>query len=46
MKIKSGQTVEKAGTYKCTKCGNELTFAAGDVVPHCPRCGNNEFELQ
>lgn len=40
--IKSGTMVEP-GTYKCTKCGNEIKIDEKSKLPVCPRCGNDQW---
>lgn len=32
-----------AGTYKCTKCGNELEVGSTKSLPPCPECANGEY---
>jgi len=34
----------RAGTYKCTNCGYELTVQSVESLPPCPSCGNNSWE--
>lgn len=49
--IKTGNSVEKSGVYKCfhedsfseDTCGEEMTFVKGNRVPPCPVCGNSYF---
>ena len=33
-----------AGTYKCTKCGNELTVSSTQHLPPCPSCGKGKYD--
>jgi predicted RNA-binding Zn-ribbon protein involved in translation (DUF1610 family) len=32
-----------AGTYRCSKCGYELTVTSTKHLPPCPDCGNGEW---
>jgi lipopolysaccharide biosynthesis regulator YciM len=32
-----------AGTYRCTKCGYELSVASTQHLPPCPSCSNGEW---
>lgn len=45
MTVKAGDKVTKPGLYRCTRCGAEFSFAVGQEVPKCPKCGNDEFIL-
>lgn len=36
--------ITNAGTYKCTKCGNEITFKNEGHVPPCSVCTNTEWK--
>jgi rubrerythrin len=44
-KVKAGDIVEIAGTYRCIVCGYKVDLKKGDTVPKCPVCGKNDFEL-
>ena len=33
-----------AGTYRCTKCGNQIDVGSSKSLPPCPSCGNGEWE--
>ena len=35
-----------AGTYRCTKCGNELHVQSTKHLPPCPTCGNGQYTTQ
>ena len=43
--MKTGETVQQSGIYKCTKCGNEITCVLGNTVPPCSKCNNTAFTL-
>ncbi|QQO09183.1 zinc ribbon-containing protein [Breznakiella homolactica] len=38
----SGSEVEP-GTYKCTRCGNEIKIDKKSKLPKCARCGNDKW---
>jgi hypothetical protein len=33
-----------AGTYRCTKCGNEIDVGSSKSLPPCPSSGNGQWE--
>jgi zinc ribbon family protein len=33
-----------AGTYRCTKCSNEIDVGSTQHLPPCPSCGNGMWE--
>jgi lipopolysaccharide biosynthesis regulator YciM len=33
-----------AGTYRCTKCGNQIDVGSSKSLPPCPSCGNGQWE--
>lgn len=33
-----------AGTYRCTKCGYELSVDSTQHLPPCPSCSNGSWE--
>jgi hypothetical protein len=43
--VKTGE-IANAGTYKCTNCGNEITFKDEGHVPPCSVCANTEWERE
>lgn len=42
--LKAGEKCEKAGVYKCTKCGNEVSLKANEACPTCG-CGCTTFKF-
>ncbi|MFO8001186.1 MAG: hypothetical protein R6U46_08075 [Marinilabilia sp.] len=32
------------GTYKCQKCGKEVTLDDNSELPICPVCGHNKWD--
>ena len=41
--IPTGSDV-RAGTYRCTECGYEISVQSVDSLPPCPSCANNSWE--
>jgi predicted nucleic acid-binding Zn-ribbon protein len=33
-----------AGTYRCTKGGNQIDVGSSKSLPPCPSCGNGQWE--
>jgi len=33
-----------AGTYKCSRCGHELSVGSTASLPPCPECANGEWQ--
>lgn len=44
-RVKTGE-IAATGTYKCTKCGNEITFKDEGHVPPCSVCTNTEWQRE
>jgi DNA-directed RNA polymerase subunit RPC12/RpoP len=42
---KTGEVVQDSGTYKCIRCGNEITAVKGEVFPPCKQCRGTDFVL-
>jgi Zn finger protein HypA/HybF involved in hydrogenase expression len=40
--VPSGSDVS-SGTYKCTKCGYELSVQSTKHLPPCAKCGNGHY---
>ncbi len=32
-----------AGTYRCTKCGNQIDVGSVQSLPPCPECSNGSW---
>ena len=32
------------GTYKCQKCGKEVTIEENEELPICPVCGHDKWD--
>ncbi|HEX2948977.1 MAG TPA: hypothetical protein VHV83_05330 [Armatimonadota bacterium] len=43
--VKTGE-IAGTGTYKCTRCGNEITFKDEGHVPPCSVCTNTEWRRE
>ena len=43
--VKTGE-IASAGTFKCTRCGNEITFKDEGHVPPCSVCTNTEWRRE
>lgn len=41
-RVKTGE-IGKAGTYRCTKCGNEIQLKHEGHLPPCSVCTNDEW---
>ena len=41
--VKTGE-IAQTGTYRCTRCGNEITFRDPGHVPPCSVCTNTEWQ--
>ncbi len=41
--VSAGSDVS-SGTYRCTKCGNELKVGSTKSLPPCPSCGNGQYK--
>ena len=35
-----------AGTYQCTKCGNQIDVGSTQSLPPCPECSNGEWQTK
>ena len=42
--VPSGSDVS-SGTYRCTKCGYELSVQSTKHLPPCAECGNGHYEV-
>lgn len=42
--VPAGRSAVSAGTYRCTKCGNQIDVGSSKSLPPCPSCGNGEWE--
>jgi Zn finger protein HypA/HybF involved in hydrogenase expression len=42
---KTGETAREGGELRCEKCGGVLRVERGVLIPSCPQCGFDTFEL-
>ena len=43
---KTGETARESGDFLCEKCGNTISVTRGGLIPRCPHCGFDTFELR
>ncbi|MFQ6119011.1 MAG: hypothetical protein ACE5KE_03880 [Methanosarcinales archaeon] len=42
---KTGEKCPESGIWRCTKCGNTIPLAKGNIFPPCARCHNTMWTL-
>jgi predicted nucleic acid-binding Zn-ribbon protein len=45
MTEKTGETVRDSGEFRCEKCGATFTLSRGLLMPACPNCGFDTFDI-
>jgi DNA-directed RNA polymerase subunit RPC12/RpoP len=45
MSEKSGETARETGDYRCEHCHGIVRMQAGVLIPICPHCGSQVFDL-
>lgn len=45
MSEKTGETAREAGEFRCVSCGETVSLERGLLIPRCPRCGFDTFDL-
>jgi DNA-directed RNA polymerase subunit RPC12/RpoP len=45
MTEKMGETVRETGDYRCERCHQITHMAVGTLIPACPHCGFETFDL-
>src|SRR6201999_845453 len=45
MSEKIGEVVRATGDYRCERCHKTTHFVRDDVVPKCPHCGFDTFDI-
>jgi Zn finger protein HypA/HybF involved in hydrogenase expression len=45
MSIHSGEKAQKSGELKCEKCRSHIFVVGGRMIPKCPNCGNDSFDM-
>jgi Zn finger protein HypA/HybF involved in hydrogenase expression len=43
---KTGETARESGEFRCEKCGHLVSLERGLLIPRCPQCGFDSFELR
>jgi Zn finger protein HypA/HybF involved in hydrogenase expression len=46
MSEKIGETVRESGEFRCEKCGHTISLVRGTLIPRCPQCSFDTFELR
>lgn len=45
MTEKAGETARENAEYRCERCKQHLTLRTGDLIPRCPNCGFETFDI-
>ena len=45
MTEKTGETARENAEYRCERCENLLKLRSGDLIPPCPQCGFDTFDI-
>jgi Zn finger protein HypA/HybF involved in hydrogenase expression len=45
MAEKTGEIARESSNYRCTRCHQVTGFAQGDLIPACPHCGFETFDI-
>ena len=43
---KTGEPARESGELRCEKCGHVVHVGLGVLIPRCPQCGFDTFELR
>ena len=46
MTEKATEIARENGEYRCERCHNIITLKKGDLIPACPKCGFDTFDLR
>jgi Zn finger protein HypA/HybF involved in hydrogenase expression len=46
MTEKTGETVRESGEFRCEKCSQTVSLGRGTLIPRCPQCGFDTFDLR
>ncbi|HTK79494.1 MAG TPA: hypothetical protein VL286_03555 [Rhizomicrobium sp.] len=46
MSEKAGETARENAEYRCEQCHNIIRLRAGDLIPPCPTCGFDTYDLR
>ncbi len=45
MTEKAGETARENAEYRCERCEQRLKLRSGDLIPTCPHCGFDTFDI-
>ena len=45
MSEKAGELARETATYKCENCNQHIRLESGALIPKCPNCGQEEFDI-
>jgi len=45
MSEKAGETAREGANYRCERCHQMTTFSIGTLIPLCPHCGFDTYDL-
>jgi predicted nucleic acid-binding Zn-ribbon protein len=45
MSEKMGEMARDGANYRCERCRHVLPLAGGELIPACPNCGFDTFDL-
>jgi len=45
MTEKTGEIARETATYRCENCHHTLKLQLGDLIPRCPNCGFETFDI-
>jgi DNA-directed RNA polymerase subunit RPC12/RpoP len=45
MTEKTSETARESGEYRCESCGRTIGLERGVLIPRCPYCGFDTFDL-
>ncbi len=44
--VRSGELAREGGLVRCVRCHQSLEVEKDQVIPDCPKCGNDWFETR
>ena len=45
MTEKTGEIAQETANYRCENCNQHLRLSMGDLIPKCPNCGHEVFDI-
>ena len=45
MSEKAGETARENAEYRCESCERRMKLRSGDLIPTCPHCGFDTFDI-